>query len=453
VNGFIYFEYIPLIAEPIFEFMSRKSQSNVIDVNNFQTEFSFREVVSVKSKRVRPALMGNTYELVSFEFDNALPFVVPSYEFKTRDEVESLIGWIKKKGGKVTVEDNEHEECIYRIDARMANTESFQQRMNRVSMMCIKATNDPVKQVSRKQWVKSNGVFEMNSSFENLTGKRREEIRRIVKYKGLSKGKSRVFGWMVCGGEILESEKKELRYDMEIARWSERFRALKSQWSLFLPEQLERWKSVRDVQTQIQKDLSRTLIEQDKVGLLQDILQNYALFDMEVNYMQGMNEIASICIKEGNTEIESFILFTMAMKMVREFYAEASVKNLCQKVAIIVKVVDKELYEWMTKNEIDFMFCWRSIALLFKREFKKEDVLRIWDFLISYIEDKMYLFLMVAVLVINREFILSVDSFDDLLQFMTMIQNQDVEIIWDADMLFNQFIRTATTKDKNIVFH
>ena len=58
-------------------------------------------------------------------------------------------------------------------------------------------------------------------------------------------------------------------------------------------------------------------------------------------------------------------------------------KGKAQRLKMMLKIVDKNFYDYLVKNKFDFsLLVLRWISLLFSQDFSMLDILRIWDFLL-----------------------------------------------------------------------
>jgi len=135
--------------------------------------------------------------------------------------------------------------------------------------------------------------------------------------------------------------------------------------------------------------------------VLSRILFIYSKFEPEVSYVQGMNEILApiyYCfsfdrINESqpidDIEADSFWCFFNLMNVFRELFdknedkKEHGILAKAARLKMMLKVVDKNLFEYLNKIGFDFtIITFRWISLLFSQDFLMVDILRIWDFLL-----------------------------------------------------------------------
>ena len=135
--------------------------------------------------------------------------------------------------------------------------------------------------------------------------------------------------------------------------------------------------------------------------ILSRILLIYSKFEPEVSYVQGMNEILApiyYCFSFDRTnesdpiddvEADSFWCFFNLMGAFRELFDKAEDKKehgilaKASRLKLMLKIIDKNLFEYLDKLEFDYtIITFRWICLMFSQDFHMVDILRIWDFLL-----------------------------------------------------------------------
>ncbi|RXG52099.1 TBC1 domain family member 16 [Armadillidium vulgare] len=174
-------------------------------------------------------------------------------------------------------------------------------------------------------------------------------------------------------------------------------------------EEKERfWKSV---QCTVEKDVVRT--DRSKpcfagpnnpnIEKMKNILLNFAYYNPEIGYTQGMSDILAPILAEVRNEADVFWCFTgMMSKTVfvtspRDQDMEKNLRYLGELLRLIVP----EFYKYVKQQDdgLDLLFCHRWILLCFKREFNEDTVLAMWEACWSnYQTDYFHLFLVVAII-------------------------------------------------------
>ncbi|XP_038896206.1 TBC1 domain family member 15-like isoform X1 [Benincasa hispida] len=117
---------------------------------------------------------------------------------------------------------------------------------------------------------------------------------------------------------------------------------------------------------------------------LWDILAVYAWIDGEVGYMQGMNDICSPIIILLENEADAFWCFDHAMRRLRENFrcntGTIGVQSQLSTLSQVIKIVDPKLHQHL--EELDggeYLFAFRMLMVLFRREFSFVDSLYLWE--------------------------------------------------------------------------
>ncbi|KAF7112166.1 hypothetical protein RHSIM_RhsimUnG0252500 [Rhododendron simsii] len=131
----------------------------------------------------------------------------------------------------------------------------------------------------------------------------------------------------------------------------------------------------------------RTLVfyeKQENLSKLWDILAVYAWFDKDVGYCQGMSDLCSPMIILLDDEADAFWCFEHLMRKLRGNFrcTETSVgveTQLCN-LASITQVIDPKLHQHLeTLGGGDYLFAFRMLMVLFRREFSFGDSLYLWE--------------------------------------------------------------------------
>ncbi|XP_060970704.1 rab GTPase-activating protein 22-like isoform X2 [Cannabis sativa] len=117
---------------------------------------------------------------------------------------------------------------------------------------------------------------------------------------------------------------------------------------------------------------------------LWDILSVYAWLDNDIGYVQGMNDICSPMVILLDDEADAFWCFERAMRRLRENFRCSSSSigvqaQLCT-LSQIIKAVDPKLHQHL--EDLDggeYLFAFRMLMVLFRREFSFVDALYLWE--------------------------------------------------------------------------
>jgi hypothetical protein len=117
---------------------------------------------------------------------------------------------------------------------------------------------------------------------------------------------------------------------------------------------------------------------------LWDVLSIYAWMDNDIGYVQGMNDICSPLVILIENEADCYWCFDRAMRRMREnFRCTASsmgVQSQLGTLSQIMKTVDPKLHHHL--EDLDggeYLFAFRMLMVLFRREFSFADTLYLWE--------------------------------------------------------------------------
>ncbi|CAM8887831.1 unnamed protein product [Rhodiola kirilowii] len=131
----------------------------------------------------------------------------------------------------------------------------------------------------------------------------------------------------------------------------------------------------------------RTLVfyeKQENLSKLWDILAVYAWIDKDIGYCQGMSDLCSPMIILLEDEADAFWCFERLMRRLRgNFQCTASsvgVEKQLKNLAEITQVIDPKLHQHLeTLGGGDYLFAFRMLMVLFRREFSFGDSLFLWE--------------------------------------------------------------------------
>uniref|UniRef100_H3C9I9 Rab-GAP TBC domain-containing protein n=1 Tax=Tetraodon nigroviridis TaxID=99883 RepID=H3C9I9_TETNG len=96
---------------------------------------------------------------------------------------------------------------------------------------------------------------------------------------------------------------------------------MKLQWKSISEEQERRNSRLRDYRSLIEKDVNRTDrttcfyegVDNPHLGLLQDVLMTYCMYDFDLGYVQGMSDLLSPILFVMDNEVDAFWCFVSFM--------------------------------------------------------------------------------------------------------------------------------------------
>ncbi|KAF5202704.1 Tbc1 domain family member, partial [Thalictrum thalictroides] len=131
----------------------------------------------------------------------------------------------------------------------------------------------------------------------------------------------------------------------------------------------------------------RTLVfyeKQEHLSKLWDILAVYAWIDKDVGYCQGMSDLCSPMIILLEDEADGFWCFERLMRRLRGNFrcteSSIGVETQLSNLASITQVLDPKLHQHLeTLGGGDYLFAFRMLMVLFRREFSFGDALYLWE--------------------------------------------------------------------------
>ncbi|TYI42322.1 hypothetical protein ES332_A01G090600v1 [Gossypium tomentosum] len=135
------------------------------------------------------------------------------------------------------------------------------------------------------------------------------------------------------------------------------------------------------------KRTDRTLLFYNKpenLSKLQDILSVYAWIDIDVGYCQGMSDLCSPMIILLENEADAFWCFERLMRRLRGNFqcteTFVGVQTQLSNLATVTQVIDPKLHQHLeTLGGGNYLFAFRMLIVLFRREFSFCDSLYLWE--------------------------------------------------------------------------
>ncbi|XP_024367093.1 rab GTPase-activating protein 22 [Physcomitrium patens] len=123
---------------------------------------------------------------------------------------------------------------------------------------------------------------------------------------------------------------------------------------------------------------------QEHMSKLWDILAVYCWLDPAIGYCQGMSDFCSPLVLMFPNEADAFWCFERIMNRVRDNFTctdkEVGVQKQLGVLAILLKVLDPKLHQHIDSiGGGNYIFAFRMIMVLFRREFTFVDTLYLWE--------------------------------------------------------------------------
>ncbi|GIL66600.1 hypothetical protein Vafri_20088, partial [Volvox africanus] len=214
-----------------------------------------------------------------------------------------------------------------------------------------------------------------------------------------------------------------------VKKWQHDYRTLRQQWQSMVPAQEARCGSWRCHRAAVEKDVRRTdrshpfFAREGCAGLraLRNILLTHVVYDRDLGYCQGMSDLAAPLLVIMRDEAEAFWAFAALMeRLAGNFHTDLQGMTLqLEALRRLVQLVDPPLHAYFERHDcLSYYFAFRWLLILFKREFKFDEVLSLWEACWACRRTRhLHLYLAAAVLMQNRRVILSSElDFDGMLR-------------------------------------
>ena len=168
------------------------------------------------------------------------------------------------------------------------------------------------------------------------------------------------------------------------------YRNIKKQWELVTTDQESRWTLFRERRCLLDKDVARTdrTMEEFKdadskrLKELSDILMTYIMYNFDLGYVQGMNDLLAPLLLIMQDEADAFWCFVGYMNKVGKNFDmdQGSMKEQLSHLYQLLQVLDPSFAAYLdSKDCANMYFCFRWLLVWFKREFSYADTLRLWE--------------------------------------------------------------------------
>ncbi|XP_049924590.1 TBC1 domain family member 16 isoform X2 [Epinephelus moara] len=201
----------------------------------------------------------------------------------------------------------------------------------------------------------------------------------------------------------------------------------------------------RKVQFTVDKDVVRTDRSNHffrgennpNVEIMRRILLNYAVFNPDMGYCQGMSDLVAPLLTEIQDESDTFWCFvglmenTIFISSPRDEDMERQLMYLRELLRLMLPRFHQHL-TGLGEDGLQLLFCHRWILLCFKREFPDTEALRMWEACWAHYQtDYFHLFLCVAIIVLYGEDVTEQQLATDqmLLHFSNLSMHMNGELV------------------------
>lgn len=235
------------------------------------------------------------------------------------------------------------------------------------------------------------------------------------------------------------SEEREM---LRVQKREEYFEIQQKRLSMTPDEQKAFW---RNVQFTVDKDVVRTDRSNQffrgennpNVETMRQILLNYAVYNPDIGYSQGMSDLVAPILAEVLDESDTFWCFvglmqnTIFISSPRDEDMEKQLMYLRE----LLRLMHVRFYHHLVtlgEDGLQMLFCHRWILLCFKREFPDAEALRMWEACWAHYQtDYFHLFICVAIVVIYGDDVIEQQLATDqmLLHFGNLAMHMNGELI------------------------
>ncbi|KAJ3225061.1 GTPase activating protein [Clydaea vesicula] len=204
-------------------------------------------------------------------------------------------------------------------------------------------------------------------------------------------------------------------------------------------------KSSESLENSLESQVARIPLNKN-LESLRNILVTYTVYNFEIGYVQGMNDLLAPLLVILREEVDAFWCFVNFMdEMKPNFYRDQSgMRKQLKTLGILIRFMDPFLYtHFEATDSLNLFCCFRWMLVLFKREFAFDDIIKLWEALWSCPFTKnLHIFVAFAILNKNRHnFFNKCTAFDETLKYINDLSGiMDVEdILKRSEILFLVF--------------
>ncbi|KAL7715815.1 Rab-GAP TBC domain-containing protein [Entamoeba marina] len=206
------------------------------------------------------------------------------------------------------------------------------------------------------------------------------------------------------------------------------------------------------IKSAIAKDIPRTELDNTFIKVdsvlyfrVERLIQAYCATHQDIGFVQGMTDICLLITQVTSNEERAFKLFCKVIDFISPLLNKVTTTSCIKSFELILNVLSPKLHDVIVQSCGGFFFTYQWLLLLFKREFSKENCLRVWDSIFAFPSRKFHLFIGVSILMKYKDIILSSNfAFEQLSLFLKSLEHKiDVDIIYDADINYMTFLNTV----------
>ncbi|CAF0933163.1 unnamed protein product [Didymodactylos carnosus] len=247
------------------------------------------------------------------------------------------------------------------------------------------------------------------------------EVVKIRIFRGGLENSLRKEGWKFLLHYYPWDSNEKSRIEITKQKQNEYF-SMKLQWKSMNEQQKQRNNLFRDRESLIEKDVMRTdrTLEYYQgetnvhLEVLHDILMTYNMYNFDLGYVQGMNDLLSPILIVMDNEVDAFWCFVGLMdRMGDNFHMDQShIKRQLSNLHTLLQFIDAELANYLADNNSSNMyFFFRWMLICFKREFSFQDVMLLWEVLWTNYPCKNFELLVCLAILISQKTVIMESKF------------------------------------------
>ena len=270
--------------------------------------------------------------------------------------------------------------------------------------------------------------------------------------------KNIVFNSLGCGRDSDTVTHREIRSEVwaKLLHLQEGYDELAAEYQIYLnqftgltEQQLQYCTWVVKQDLSIKKDIIRTDrdisifedVDSEFIEIERRILLAYCMYNRDLGYVQGMSDLAAMMIYVFRDET---IAFHALKKLIDSMIPAFNDHGAClrQVLKAMVRVMSPELADHLSAEDPDFMFSFRWVFLLFKREFRFHQVAVLWDLIFSAPVPHFHIFVASCLLFNFKDQLMTLEG----AQLMRFCQNIDGNVTIEdvIPVVHNQWDEYAT---------
>lgn len=176
----------------------------------------------------------------------------------------------------------------------------------------------------------------------------------------------------------------------------------------------------------------------DNLLSLRNVLLSYTVYNFELGYVQGMNDLLAPILVLMQNDADSFFCFShfMDTRMQMNFFRDQSgMRNNLRGLGLLIRFMDPYMFshfELTDNGEIayELMYClgnlfccFRWMLVLFKREFSLDSITKLWEAIFACTFSKHFpIFIAFAILNQHRQNLIEkCTAFDETLKYVNEV--------------------------------